>query len=136
MTRFAALPHGAVAHAVRETVRTAIDLGSIDLAVRLAPKGTREAQLLVDAAVAEARGDLAAVADADAKVAAWHRSRGELVHLGRALVDLGGVLGRLGRTAEAVEALNEARPILVRLAAAPLLAEVDALLGQLTAVSA
>ena len=83
-----------------------------------------------------ARGDLAAVADADAKVAAWHRSRGELVHLGRALVDLGGVLGRLGRTAEAVEALNEARPILKKLEAAPWLAKTDMLLGKLSAMSA
>jgi hypothetical protein len=46
------------------------------------------------------------------------------------------VLARLGRTAEAAEALHEARPILIGLEAAPLLSEVDALLGQLTAVSA
>jgi tetratricopeptide (TPR) repeat protein len=136
MTRFAKLPHGAVAHAVDKTVRTAIDLGSIDIAVRLAADATPEAQLLVDAAMAEARGDLATVADDYAKVADWHRSRGELVHLGGVLVDLGGVLARLGRTAEAVEALNEARPILKKLGAAPLLAKTEALLEQLTAVSA
>jgi hypothetical protein len=59
-----------------------------------------------------------------------------VVGLAPVLVDLGRVLVHLGRAPEAAEALNEARPLLVKLKAAPLLAETDALLGQLSAISA
>jgi tetratricopeptide (TPR) repeat protein len=137
MTRLAELPDTALMpDRNTETVRTAIELGLIELAVRMAPTATPEAQLIVGATLAEARGDIAAAADDYAKAAERHRSRGEVVHLARMLIDLGGALGRLGRTAEAAAALNEARPILKKLGAAPLLAKADALLEQLTAVSA
>jgi class 3 adenylate cyclase/tetratricopeptide (TPR) repeat protein len=110
-------------------VEAAIGLGEIDLAERFALPNT-------GAAVAEARGDLNTAADGYAELVESYRSRGEIVLLLTSLVGLGRVLARLGRTDEAVVALDEARPILVRLEAAPLLSEVDAVLGQLTAVSA
>jgi class 3 adenylate cyclase/tetratricopeptide (TPR) repeat protein len=109
-------------------VQAAISLGELDLAERLAP---RDSPL-----VAEARGNLAAAAEGYAKLVDRDRRRGEIVELATHLVGLGRVLARLDRTEEAAEALREARPILVDLQAAPMLAETDTLLEQLTAISA
>jgi class 3 adenylate cyclase/tetratricopeptide (TPR) repeat protein len=124
-------------------VLAAIDLGEIDLAERLAASprfgGTAEPSAVggvAAVAIAEVRGDLETASDGYARAAGLHRGRGDVVSLARALVGLGRVLGRLGRTNEAVEALNEVRPILVKLEAAPMLAETDAMLEQLTASSA
>jgi tetratricopeptide (TPR) repeat protein len=111
------------------TAETAIGLGEIDLAERFTPPNA-------GAALAEARGDLGTAAQGYAGQVERSQSRGEVVWVAKHLVGLGRVLARLGRTDEAAQALNEARPTLVRLDGAPLLAEVDALLGQLTAVSA
>jgi class 3 adenylate cyclase/tetratricopeptide (TPR) repeat protein len=133
MIRFAEVtPSGAMP----ETVRAAIDLGLIELAARIVPPSRPSTKLIAEAGAAEARGDVATAAENYATLADLHRGRGDVVHLAGALVDLVRVRTRLGRTVEAAAALNEARPILVKLEAAPLLAEVDALLGQLTAVSA
>jgi hypothetical protein len=106
-----------------------IELGVLELAERLPVDG------LSAAAIAEARGELETAANGYAQ-AVSRRSFGEVIYPAIALVGLGRVLARLGRTAEAAEALNEARPILVKLGAAPLLAETDAMLEQLTALSA
>jgi class 3 adenylate cyclase/tetratricopeptide (TPR) repeat protein len=119
---------------VSETVLTAIDLGELELAARLAELGRNDP--LTQAALEEARGDLETAAESYVQLIDRSRGRGELIYLVKALVGLGRVLARLGRTAGAEEALGEARPILVKLRAAPMLAEVDALLEQLTALSA
>jgi class 3 adenylate cyclase/tetratricopeptide (TPR) repeat protein len=117
-------------------VKTAIELGEIELAERFAAMASGMARALYDATIAEARGEFEAAAEGYAQVADYHRPRGEVVHILEPLLGLGRVRTRLGRTAEAADALNEARPILVKLGAAPLLAETDALLEQLTARSA
>jgi hypothetical protein len=130
------LPMDAPLAAIR-TVRTAIDLGDMELAERLFPQmPDGDTRLVVSAAFAEARGDLQAAADGYGEAADHFRSRSNVVGLGPVLVDCGRVLAGLGRAPEAAEVLNEARPILVKLGAAPLLAETDALLEQLTARSA
>jgi class 3 adenylate cyclase/tetratricopeptide (TPR) repeat protein len=129
----AQLPDGGWGASI-DTVRTAIDLGEIELADEFAAR--LGGDVTADAAVAEARGDLETAADGYANAADRHRSRGEIVSLAQTLVCLGRVRARLGRTGNAAEALDEARPILVKLQAAPLLAETDSLLGQLDALSA
>jgi hypothetical protein len=111
---------------------TGVVLGEIELAERTDGWNGSVSSAVVE----EARGNLEAAADGYAEVADECRKRGDVYFLVQALVGLGRVLARLGRTAEAAEALNEARPILVKLEAAPLLAETDALLEQLTALSA
>jgi tetratricopeptide (TPR) repeat protein len=128
----------------RDSTRTAIDLGEIELAEQIAgglgdSMGRGFAGLTSSVAlapIAEARGELEAALALYEHLADYHRPRGEPVYLSEALVGLGRVLARLGRAGEAVEALNEARPILVELQAEPMLAETDALLGRLTAASA
>jgi tetratricopeptide (TPR) repeat protein len=132
LTRFADERFGTM----YETVQAALDVGEIELAGRIAERANRDLGPLPAAAIAEGRGDLGPAVDCYAQAVDYFRNRGEVVYLARALVGLGRVLARSGRTAEAVEALDEARPILVRLEAAPLLAETDALLRQLTALSA
>jgi tetratricopeptide (TPR) repeat protein len=118
-----------------QLVETAISLDELDLAERLAAR-VSHGQVFCEAALAEARGDLETARHRYAQEVDDKRGSGEVVELAKALVGLGRVLARLGRTAEASEALNEARPTLVELQAAPLLAETDALLEQLTALSA
>jgi hypothetical protein len=86
--------------------------------------------------IAEARGDLETAADAYPRLVEFSRDKGNVVYVAKFLVGQGRVLAQLGRTSEATEALDEARPILVKLGAAPMLSEVDALLQQLTALSA
>jgi class 3 adenylate cyclase/tetratricopeptide (TPR) repeat protein len=115
----------------------AIGLGEITLAERLSEWWrTGHWQVFRDTALAETRGDLEVAADGYLELVEHFRSSGDVTWLSRMLVSLGRVLTRLGRTDEAAEALGEARPILVKLQAAPLLAETDALLEQLTALSA
>jgi tetratricopeptide (TPR) repeat protein len=113
--------------ALLDSIQLAITLGEVELAARLGPDSS---------AVAEARGELETAAAGYGKSADSARSLGDDLQLATMLVPLARVLTRLGRTEEAIEALNEARPILVKLQAAPLLAETDALLEQLTALSA
>jgi tetratricopeptide (TPR) repeat protein len=115
----------------------AIGLGEITLAERLSGWwNTGHWQVFRDTALAEARGDVEVAIDGYAQLVEHFRSSGDVTWLAKMLVGLGRVLTRLGRTDEAAEALGEARPILVKLQAAPLLAETDALLEQLTALSA
>jgi class 3 adenylate cyclase/tetratricopeptide (TPR) repeat protein len=119
-----------------QAVRTAIDFGEIELAERFASRMNDEDYAGAHAAIAGARGDIDSAADRLAQAVDSHRSRGEVVRLAQTLVDLGRVSARLGRMEDAADALREARPILVELQAAPLLAETDALLEQLSALSA
>jgi tetratricopeptide (TPR) repeat protein len=112
---------------------TALELGEVELAERM---NRRWDSPRVLARIAEARDDLEAALAIYKEAADRHRRRGEPVFLIEALVGSGRVHARLGRTTEAAQALNEARPILVELQAAPMLAETDALLGRLTAASA
>jgi class 3 adenylate cyclase/tetratricopeptide (TPR) repeat protein len=116
-----------------DDVLTAIDLGDVGLAERLTEGWDGS---IAYGAIAEARGDLETAIETYVRFVDRHRARGEVVALARALVGLGRVLSRRGRSDEAAAALGEARPILVQLEAAPLLAETDALLEQLTALSA
>jgi class 3 adenylate cyclase/tetratricopeptide (TPR) repeat protein len=112
-------------------VQTALDLGELALAERIAGPAAA-----THPALAEARGEFDVAAEVLTRAAEYHRPRGEVVLLAFSLVALGRVLARLDRTEEATAALAEARPILVKIRAAPLLAETDALLEQLTALSA
>ncbi len=134
LTLLRQLPDGPSYGVSIDTVRTAIDLGQIELGEEHAAR--LDGDVPAHAAVAEARGDLETAVDEYTEAAERHRSRGEVVSLAQRLVDLGRVQARLARSAEALEALNEARPILVKLQAAPLLAETNALLDQLTTLSA
>jgi class 3 adenylate cyclase/tetratricopeptide (TPR) repeat protein len=123
--------------ATARVVEISVELGRPDLAQRLsAPWKEGIWRLFNDTLIAEARGDLETAADGYPQLVEFFRSSGDVVYLAKLLVGLGRVLTRLGRTSEAAEALNEVRPILVKLEAAPLLAETDALLAQVTAVSA
>jgi tetratricopeptide (TPR) repeat protein len=117
-------------------LETAVELGEPALAERLAsPWNDRIVRLFDDTLIAEARGDLETATNGYPELVDHFRSRSEVVDLVTTLVRQGRVLTQLGRASEAAEALNEARPILVRLEAAPMLAETDALLKQLTAVA-
>jgi class 3 adenylate cyclase/tetratricopeptide (TPR) repeat protein len=121
---------------VGRAVEMACNAGEIALAERLAPLWTGIHRIHCDAMIAEARGDLEAAADGYAQIVDHYRGTGHVPYLPEKLVRLARVYTRLGRTKEAIGALNEARPLLVELRAAPLLAETDALLEQLTARSA
>jgi class 3 adenylate cyclase/tetratricopeptide (TPR) repeat protein len=116
---------------------TAVDLGEADLAERLsAPWTSGIWRRYIDTLIAELRGDLETAADGYSENADYFRSSGDIPHLAKVLLGQGRALTWLGRASEAVVALNEARTILVKLEAIPLLVEADALLEQLTALSA
>jgi class 3 adenylate cyclase/tetratricopeptide (TPR) repeat protein len=118
-------------------VEFSVELGKPELAERFAALYPDNIWRRVnDVLIAGARGDLEAAANGYPKVVDSFRHNGNLVYLAKTLVWQGRVLTGLGRISEAAEALNEARPILVQFGAAPMLAEVDALLEQLTALSA
>jgi tetratricopeptide (TPR) repeat protein len=118
-------------------VEVSVELGEPDLAERIAARYNDSVSTLFNATlIAEARGDLGAAAAGYPELVDYFRNSGDVIYLAKSLVGQGRVFTRLGRTSEAVAALNEARPILVRLEAAPMLAAVDALLEQLTALSA
>jgi tetratricopeptide (TPR) repeat protein len=123
--------------AAARVVEITVELGEPELAERLAaPWKEGIWRLYNDTLIAEARGDLVTAADGYPELLDYVRLSGDVFYLAKMLVGQGRVLTKLGRTSEAAEALNEARPILVKLEAAPLLAETDALLQQLTALSA
>jgi tetratricopeptide (TPR) repeat protein len=126
--------------AFRGALETAVAVGELGLAERMAPwaPGWRIGDWpLRDAMIiAEARGEVETAADGYSLLVGQFRDGDAIVDQAEMLVGLGRVQTRLGRTAEAADALNRARPILRKLRAAPLLAETDALLEQLTARSA
>jgi tetratricopeptide (TPR) repeat protein len=118
-------------------LETAAELGEAELAERLAaPWKDPIERLFAHTLIAEARGDLEAAADGYSELVDHFRNADEVVDLAKTLVRQGRVLTQLGRAAEAAEALNAAQLILVKLEAAPMLAEVDALLERLTALRA
>jgi hypothetical protein len=118
-------------------VEFSVGLGEPELAERFAALYPDNIWRRVnDALIAEARGDLVTAANDYPELVDYFRRNGDVVYLAKTLVWQGRVLTGLGRISEAAEALNEARPILVRLGASPMLAEIDALLQQLTALSA
>jgi class 3 adenylate cyclase/tetratricopeptide (TPR) repeat protein len=118
-------------------VEFSVELGEPELAERFAALYPDNIWRRVnDVLIAEARGDLDTAANSYPELVNHFRHTGDVVYLAKTLVWQARVLTGLGRTSEAAEALDEARPILVKLGAAPMLAEVDALLQQLTALSA
>jgi tetratricopeptide (TPR) repeat protein len=125
----------------RGAVETALALRELALAERLSPLWApgwfvSEWRLHDGTIIAEARGELETAVVGYSQLVDRFGDMDAVVDEAEMLVGLGRVQMRLGRTAEAADALNRARPILQKLRAAPLLAETDALLEQLTARSA
>jgi len=115
-------------------VRTALAAGDPALANRLVtgfearhPYGTH-ALITANAALAEARGDLAGAAEAYLDAAGRWERFGVVPEQAFALLGQGRCLVGLRRPAEALPVLHEARHLFERLGAAPALAETDALL--------
>src|SRR5438876_9679037 len=115
-------------------VRTALQLRDYTLAEQLvAGSGgpwpyARHALVAANAALAEARADLQAAADAYADAADRWRRFGVVEEEGFALLGQGRCLLGLSRPADADPVLQQARSILERLHAGPALAETDALI--------
>jgi hypothetical protein len=119
-----------------DMVRTAVGIGDLQLAERLVsgvesayPYGAH-AIVAASAALAEARGDLQAAADAYADAADRWEQFGVVREQAFALLGQGRCLLRLGRPTEARPVLLQARETFARLRAAPALAETDGLLDQ------
>ena len=89
----------------------------------------------VNAALAEAHGDLEAAAKRYADAAVRWQAFGVVPEQAFALLGHGRTLTQLGRTNEATPVLHQAREIFTRLQAAPALAETDQLLQQGTALN-
>jgi len=123
-------------------VRSALALGHRELAECFAdgvePRSPYAEHALVaaSAALAEARGDLQAAADAYADAADRWQRFGVVPEQAFALLGQGRCLVGLARPTEAAPVLRQAREIFDTLQAAPALAESGALLQQATALSA
>ena len=115
-------------------VRTALALGDRELAERLAAgvepplPYADHAGVAVNAALAEARGDLQAAADGYADAADRWQRFGVVPEQAFALLGQGRCLIALGRTVRATPVLQQAREIFAGLKAAPALVETDTLL--------
>ena len=122
-------------------VRTALTIGNPGLARRLVagvePRTPYQEHALtaVNAALAEAHGDLEAAADGYTDAAQRWQAFGVVPEQAFALLGQGRCLTHLGRTSEATPVLHQARDIFQALQAAPALAEVDQHLQQATALS-
>ena len=122
-------------------VRVALTLRRPELAERLAsdvePRTPyhEHAMAAVNAALAEADGDLETAAVGYADAATRWEAFGVVPEHAHALLGRGRCLLALGRTSEATTALTQARQIFQSLKAAPALEEIDALLQQATALS-
>jgi hypothetical protein len=122
-------------------VRAAISIGDAALAGRLAARiGSSipydiHAAVAANASIAEAGGDLQTALDGYTDAARRWERFGVVPEQAFALLGRGRCLVGLGRPTEASPVLLEARAIFDRLGAAPVLAEVDGLLEQATALS-
>ncbi len=123
-------------------VRTALEIGDRDLAERLAAgydsryPMTAHALATVNAALAEARGDLELAATGYGEAAEGWRQFGVVPELAFALLGRGRCLTALRQVADGKKALQAAGEIFDALGAASALAETDELLRQATAISA
>jgi class 3 adenylate cyclase/tetratricopeptide (TPR) repeat protein len=123
-------------------VRTALSLGNPELAERFVAGVTPQtpaaehALATVNAALAEARGDLGAAAQGYADAAERWQQFGVIPEQAFALLGQGRCFTHLGRNPEATGVLQQARVIFQTLQAAPALAETDLLLQQAAALSA
>jgi class 3 adenylate cyclase/tetratricopeptide (TPR) repeat protein len=122
-------------------VRAAVFVGQLGVAERLIaavePRGRYSEHSLVaaSAALSEARHDLTEAVDTYIDAARrWH-DFGVVPEEGFALFGQGRCLVALGRNAEAVPVLHQARDIFQRLGAEPAVTETDALLVKATALS-
>ena len=118
---------------VQEAVRTAIELGRVDLAERLlggspAPAPRQQYSVLsAQAALAEARGDFPTAVELYSEAAARWSSFGFVLEEGLASFGAGRCLMTLGRGAEAAAPLAAAHASFSKLGAAPLREQVDRL---------
>jgi class 3 adenylate cyclase/tetratricopeptide (TPR) repeat protein len=123
-------------------VRIALGIGDRQLAERLVAgydsrfPMTAHALATVNAALAEARGDLDCAAEGYAKAAEGWRQFGVAPERAFALLGRGRCLTALRQVADGKEALRAAGEIFSALGAASALAETDELLRQATAISA
>ena len=123
-------------------VRTALEIGDRELAERLAAgydshyPMTAHALATVNAALAEARGDLEPAAAGYGDAAEGWRQFGVVPELAFALLGRGRCLIALRQVAVGKKAIQAAREIFGALGAASALAETDELLRQATAISA
>ncbi len=122
-------------------VRAAIQIGEPELAERLvahlAPRFpyAEHALVVVGAALAEARGEPQAAADAYADAASRWEGFGVLPEQGFALAGQGRCLVELTSPSEASEILQQARAIFTGCGMGPALEETDALFAKATALS-
>jgi class 3 adenylate cyclase/tetratricopeptide (TPR) repeat protein len=123
-------------------VRTALTVAGPELADQLVagvePRlpVTEHALVAVGAMLAEARGELQAAAEGYAQAAQRWQQFGVVPEQAYALLGQGRCLPSLARSAEATQALEQARAIFEPLAAAPALAEIARLLHQDGALTA
>jgi tetratricopeptide (TPR) repeat protein len=124
-----------------EAVRTAVALGDLALAERLTSDFEaiypyeEHAACAVRAIVAEAHGETVAAAGLFAESAARWQGMGVLPEHAFAQLGQGRCLLALGLAAQADGPLRQAREVFASLGAKPALAETDALLGRVTALS-
>jgi tetratricopeptide (TPR) repeat protein len=122
-------------------VRAALALGEIDVAEGIAGQVTpryphaEHSLVAVGAALAEARGDLAAAAGMYADAAARWEDFGVVTEEGFAWLGRGRCLVGLGRSIEASDALNRARGIFIGCGMQPAAEETDDLIARATALS-
>ncbi len=122
-------------------VRAALQIGHLALAQQLAGHLTprypyaEHAQVAVNAALAEARGETETAADAYADAASRWKSFGVVPEQGFALLGQGRCQLELSRPGESSEVLQQAREIFTRCGMRPALEETDALLAKATALS-
>ncbi len=116
-------------------VRSALRATDVEVARRLADKLAdttplhRHARRAVDAALAEANGELERAASGYRDAAAEWRDFGNVLEQAFALLGSGRCLLGLGRRAEALEALAGARELFSGFGAHPYVREIDDLLG-------
>ena len=132
-----ALPEGGTVYAAFENVELAIGLGDLELARRIlatavppGPTARGYLSMLARAILAETEGDAAAAYADFAGAAAYFTARSWIWHQAAALAGAGRCLVMMDRTEEGLESLAEARRVAETLRAAPLIARIDAFVGE------